>query len=59
MWQFFQLSYIVGIKSTDIYLSPTLRNEYLALSYSVIDLLTLKILIKEVIGNLVIDSDNM
>ena len=43
---------------TEIALS-TLHSEYIALSHSVRALLPLKILIKEVIDNLVIDSDNL
>ena len=43
---------------TDIDIS-TINSEYVALSHSVRELLTLKSLIKEVIDNLVIDSENM
>ena len=37
----------------------TLHSEYVALSHSIRALLTLKIIIKKVIDNLVIDSDKM
>ena len=43
---------------TEIYLS-TLNSEYVALSHSVRSLLPLKSLIKEIIDNLVIDSEKL
>ena len=43
---------------TEIYLS-TLHSEYVALSHSVRALIPLKIIIKEVIDNLGIDSENL
>ena len=50
--------FLVLTLPTEIYLS-TQNYEYVALSLSVRDLLPLKILIKEVVEKLVMNSDNM